>query len=275
MMPTTVALTVEYDGSEFCGFQWQPDLRTVAGALESALGRVMNAPVKVSAAGRTDAGVHACGQVVSFTTQAAFAFERLREALNGTLPRDVSVRDAQVVHAAFSARFSAVERTYVYAILCDRVPEPLLASRAFRVWQPLEVEAMRAAARHLLGKHDFRSFCARPPEGGATVREVRRLEIERRGRLLRVEIAAGGFLHRMVRTVVGTLVECGTGRRQPETIPAVLEACDRRAAGVTAPPGGLYLAGVRYPDGYDSYAEPPVFAWGQVPRSLTGAALDG
>jgi tRNA pseudouridine38-40 synthase len=257
----TVRLTVEYDGSAFCGFQWQPHLRTVAGVLESVLARLYDEPVKIAAAGRTDAGVHACGQVVSFTTVRTFPFDRLAVALNGTLPDDVAVRDAAVTNDEFSARFSATERTYVYALLGDRLRSPLLARRAYRVWRPLDVDAMRAAAAPLLGEHDFRSFCTSSSEGGVTVRAVRRLEIERRGNLVRVEIAAGGFLHHMVRTIVGTLVECATGRRFAREMPSVLDARDRQAAGHTAPPHGLYLAGVRYGDGYDSFAEPPLFRW--------------
>lgn len=261
---TTVRLTVEYDGSSFCGFQWQPQVRTVAGVFEEALSRLFSEPVKIAAAGRTDAGVHACGQVVSFTTGRTFPFERIALALNGMLPGDVAVRDAAVASDAFSARFSALERTYVYALFHDTRPSPLLARRAYRVVQPLDVEAMRAGAAHLLGEHDFRSFCARLPDDGATVRDLRRLTVERRGNLVRVDVTAGGFLHRMVRTVVGTLVECALGRRAAGDIPAVLRARDRRAAGHTAPPHGLYLAGVRYGDGYDSYAEPPLFRWGSL-----------
>ena len=260
----TLRLTVEYDGSAFCGFQWQPRLRTVADVLESALARLFQEPVKVAAAGRTDAGVHACGQVVSFTTARTFPLDRLDRALNATLPADVAVRDAAVLNDGFSARFNATERTYVYALLADRRPSPLLARRVYRVWRTLDVEAMRAAAEPLCGERDFRSFCASLPDGGVTVRTVRRLRVERRGDLLRIEIAGDGFLHRMVRTIVGTLVECGSGQRAAGDMLNILAACDRRAAGHTAPPDGLYLAGVRYGDAYDSFAEPPVFRWGEA-----------
>ncbi|MEO6836530.1 MAG: tRNA pseudouridine(38-40) synthase TruA [Candidatus Tumulicola sp.] len=258
----TVRLAVEYDGSDFHGFQWQPALRTIAGTLEGALSRVLAEPVKISAAGRTDAGVHASGQVVSFSTGRPFPFERLAVALNSALPKDVSVREAAAVESPFSARFSALERTYVYAIFNRPQPSPLLARHAYHVWTAIDVRRMQAAALGLLGEHDFRSFCGLLPENGITVRDVRRLTIEARGDLIRVEIAARGFLHRMVRTIGGTLVDCGTQRRSPDEIPAMLAARDRRTAGHTAPPNGLYLAGVRYADGYDSYAEPPVFRWG-------------
>ena len=173
----------------------------------------------------------------------------------------MSVRDAAVVSYGFSARFSARERTYVYAILNRPDRSALLARRAYHVYRALDLDAMQEAARALIGTHDFRSFCGTLPDGGNTVRTVRSLTLERRGAFIRVQIAADGFLHRMVRTVVGTLVECGSGRREPASLAAVIAARDRSAAGLTAPAHGLYLAGVKYDDGYDSFQEPAVFPW--------------
>lgn len=250
-------MAVEYDGTEFCGFQWQPAVRTVAGILEAALSEFFCEPVKAACAGRTDTGVHATGQVVSLSTAATFPFERLALALNSALPSDVSVRDSAVVDASFSARFSARERTYVYAILNRSAPSALLARRAYHVWRDLDLDRMREAALSLIGEHDFRSFCGVLPEGGVTVRTLRKIALERAGDLIRVEISADGFLHHMVRTIVGTLIECGWGRRDPGSISAVVDARDRAAAGHNAPPHGLYLAGVRYDD-YDSFKEPPL-----------------
>jgi tRNA pseudouridine38-40 synthase len=229
--------------------------------LEDVLARLLGEPVKVASAGRTDAGVHASGQVVSFSTGSAFPFERLSVALNSELPHDLAIRDSACVESSFSARFSAIERTYVYAIFARPARAPLLTRHAYHVWLPIDLQRVRTAAAALLGERDFRSFCGLLPEGGVTVRDVRRLSVERREDLIRIEISATGFLHRMVRTIVGTLVDCGTGRRAPDEMPAVLAARDRRAAGHTAPPHGLYLAGVRY-DGFDSYGEPPIFRWG-------------
>ncbi len=233
-------------------------MRTVAGALEAALGSLFDSPVKVTGAGRTDSGVHASGQVVSLTTAARFPFEHLVPALQGVLPADLSVREAGVVDDGFSARFSACRRTYVYAILNRRARSALLARYSWHVPKPLDVPAMRAAAACLVGEHDFRSFAA-AGAGERTLRTVCRLGIESRGELIRVEIAADGFLHHMVRSIVGTLAECGEGRRDAAGMGAVLAACDRAAAGFTAPAAGLYLAGVRYADGYDSFADPPIF----------------
>lgn len=262
-------LTIEYDGTDFCGFQWQPDVRTVASVLEDALARILAQPIKVTGAGRTDAGVHACGQVVSLSAAGAFPFDRLARALNSMLPADLSVRESAVEEPGFSARYSARERSYVYAVLNRSAPSALAARYAAHVAEPLDLAAMRAAAAALVGEHDFRSFCGTPPEGGSTVRTVARLTIDRCGDLLRIAIAADGFLHHMVRAIAGTLIECGRGRRPPAQVAAILAARDRAAAGVNAPACGLYLAGVRFAGGYDSFAEPPIF------RRTQSSVLDG
>ncbi len=238
--------------------------RTVAGVLEKALSKLFGEPIKVSAAGRTDSGVHATGQVISVATEAAFPFERLVPALNAALPADCSVRETAIVDAGFSARFSALERTYVYAIAPRPQRDALTARYAWHVPQRLDVDAMRAAAAQVVGEHDFRSFCSVLPVGATnepltTVRSLYRFTIEPHAGLLRVELVASGFLHRMARSLVGTIVEVGSGRRSAE-LAGVLAAGDRSAAGKIAPAHGLYLAGVRYDDGYDSFAEPPVLA---------------
>lgn len=257
---TTVRLTVEYDGTAFFGLQFQPSVRTVAGILEKALSAIFDEPIKLSAAGRTDTGVHASGQVVSFTTaRSSFPFDRLVLALNSALPHDVTATEASVMPASFSARFSAVRRSYVYAIFNRPAASALYARYAYHVWLPIDLDAVGDAAARLLGTHDFRSFCATLPDNGNTVRTVDTLTVRRSGDLIRLGIGADGFLHRMVRNVVGTLVQCGTGRRDPASLTHVLAAKDRATAGPTAPAHGLYLAGVRYRDGYDSYAEPPIF----------------
>lgn len=252
MSGTRIRAAVEYDGTEFCGFQRQPAVRTVAGVLEDAFSEIFGERIAITGAGRTDSGVHATGQVISARLPRAFPLDRLALALNRILPRDVAVRDVATVPAEFSARFSAMSRTYVYMILNRREPSPLLARYAWQLHRPPDLEAMCAASQHLIGEHDFRSFCALPEKGG-TSRRVFGLTVERIGELIAVEITADAFLHHMVRAIVGTLVECGRGAREPGAIPAVLAALDRSAAGVNAPPHGLYLAGVRYQDGYDSY----------------------
>jgi len=233
-------------------------VRTVAGVLEDSLSQLLREPIKVTGAGRTDSGVHAAGQVISFSTHTDFPLDRLAVALNATLPPDCAVRDAAMVNEDFSARFSALERTYEYAIL-NRPQRGALVSRyAYHVTRALDCDALREAGAQLLGEHDFRSFAASGDDGG-TVRNVRRLTVESWGDLIRLQVAADSFLHHMVRTVVGTLVACSDEPRPADAIAAILAARDRAAAGPSAPARGLCLAGVRYSGGYDSYAPHPLW----------------
>jgi len=248
----TYRLVVEYDGSAFHGLQFQPTLRTVAGTLEDALARLFHEPAKITAAGRTDAGVHATGQVVSFTAARDFPIERLALVLNANTPADLVVRDATVVDDHFSARFDALERTYDYVILNRGFPSALWRARAWHVPRPIDDVRFLAAAEPLLGEHDFAAFCGERPDRGGTVRELRAIALARRDDLLRVTVRGNAFLHRMVRVVVGTLVACATGDRDVDFARRALEARDRTAAGATAPAHGLYLAGVRYDD-FDTY----------------------
>jgi tRNA pseudouridine38-40 synthase len=247
----TYRVVVEYDGTDFCGFQFQPQVRTVAGTLERVFSRLFDREVKVSCAGRTDAGVHAVGQVVSFRAHDAFPIDKFRLAANSALPEDLSVRDAARVPRDFSARKSALERRYTYVLLNRKAPSALLRRFVHFEHRDLDLERMRAAAGQLPGERDFRSFCGVLPERGGTVRTLDSVEIERSGDLVLLHFRGAGFLHRMVRTIVGTLLEIGAGRRAVEEIAPILEARDRRAAGFTAPAQGLFLVGVRYP-GFDS-----------------------
>jgi tRNA pseudouridine38-40 synthase len=243
----TYRAVVEYDGTNFCGLQFQPNVRTVAGDLERVLSALFAETVKISAAGRTDAGVHASGQVISFRSERAFPADRLALALNGNLPRDVSVRHAGVVHDGFSARFDAEARTYEYRIINRPMPSALERRFAHHVHRALDVDLARTASTALLGEHDFEALCAILPERGGTVRQIHAIAIDRAGDRVLLRITGSGFLHRMVRITVGTLVEIATGRRAPDDIPAILASKDRKRAGYTAPAEGLSLTGVRYP----------------------------
>jgi tRNA pseudouridine38-40 synthase len=266
----TYRVVVEYDGTEFKGFQFQPEVRTVAGVLETALSRLFGRPVKVTGAGRTDAGVHALGQVVSFVSHDAFPVEKLGLALNSALPRDLTARDAARVEDGFSARLHALERSYTYVVHNRREPSAVLRRFAHHEYRALDVERMSEAAQALVGTHDFVTFCGVLPERGGTVRTLRALGLEHEGELLRLHFRANGFLHRMVRVMTGTLLDIGAGKREPAEAAAMLAARDRRAAGPTAPPQGLFLVDVRYPDFRSQRAGaalPPLAAAAASPQS--------
>jgi tRNA pseudouridine38-40 synthase len=244
----TYRVVVEYDGTDFCGFQFQPNLRTVAGELENALSRLFDRPVKVTCAGRTDAGVHATGQVISFVSHDAFPVDKLTLALNSALPPDLTARDASRVDDEFSARLSALERRYRYLVLNRRDPSAALRRFAHHEYRTLDLAPMQEAAASLIGEHDFVTFCGVLPERGGTVRTVDVIDLARDGDLVRLRIRGKGFLHRMVRIITGTLLDVGAGRRTPAEVAAMLAARDRRAAGPTASPQGLALVEVVYAD---------------------------
>jgi len=250
-------LTVEYSGSRFAGWQVQPDARTVQGELERAVAEITGERARVPGASRTDAGVHALGQVAGLLGAAtALPAERLRAGLNAVLPDDVAVREVAEAAPGWHPRFSARGKLYRYRILTGGVRAPTEAATSFHVPAPLDLAAMQAAAGRLVGRHDFRSFASRPDGDGDCTRTMTRVDvrpIEADGRrLLVVEVEGDGFLYKMVRTIVGTLVEVGKGRLAPAALTAVLAARERRRAGPTAPPQGLFL--VRVDD--DAAAEP-------------------
>ncbi|HEX9824385.1 MAG TPA: tRNA pseudouridine(38-40) synthase TruA [Actinomycetota bacterium] len=237
-------LVVAYDGTDFRGWARQPRLRTVQGALEDALARLLGAAPKLSVAGRTDAGVHAWGQVVSFEADADP--ERVARALNGILAPEVVIRSARIAPEGFDARRSATAREYRYRIGTGESPSPFTARYEWHLPGALALRPMRAAARDLLGEHDFASFCRRPQGDRSTVRRMERLAIARHGERLEVGVRGNAFLHQMVRSLVGTLVRVGEGRMDPGEIPGVLRARDRAAAGPVAPARGLVLERVVY-----------------------------
>jgi tRNA pseudouridine38-40 synthase len=245
----TIALVVEFDGQYSHGMQRQSELPTVAGALESALGVLLGEPVRVVSAGRTDAGVHATGQVVSFVTNAGMDLRRMPVALSAML-RQAHVAVVRAVERPpdFSARRSARARTYRYRVLNRPAPSPLHEHRAFHVGAHLDLDAIKAAALHLVGEHDFAAFCATPPVRRGTRRNVSALSIEREREFIDLWITADSFLHHMVRIIVGTLVQVGRGRRAPSDLLRLLVPANRADAGFTAPAHGLYLERVHYED---------------------------
>jgi tRNA pseudouridine38-40 synthase len=237
-----VKLVLAYDGTDFRGFARQPGARTIQGVLEDALRSVLGAVPKLSVAGRTDAGVHAEGQVVSF--EADRDPEPIQRSLNRMLAPEVVIRDAGWAPAGFDARRSATAREYRYRIRTGEWPDPLSARYEWHRPGELRLSPMRRAARLLEGEHDFASFCR--AREGSTVRDLRRLAVGRDGEITQIRAEADGFLHQMVRSLVGTLVAVGSGRLEPTDIPDVLAARSRSAAGPVAPPDGLTLVRVRY-----------------------------
>ncbi len=239
-------VVLEYDGSNFAGWQQQARGRTVEGELKRALREVTGRDHVVYAAGRTDAGAHAEGQVVSFHTDGRIAPRRLVAALNARLPEDVAVLSAEVVPDDFHARYSARWRRYRYRYL-DRPSRPALeGGRCWHIRGPVDVEAMSDAAKALVGKHDWTSFCSASEPVDARVREMRSARVVRHGDLVELELVAEGFLRGMVRSIAGALAEVGRGNRPPRWVGEVLRARDRRQAARTAPAGGLTLMEVIY-----------------------------
>jgi len=245
-------LIVAYDGGGFRGFAANPGVPTVMGALSDAVATVVRQPVELTGAGRTDAGVHAWGQVVSGDLPEGTDLADLGRRLNKLCAPAIAVRDVAWAADDFDARFSATSRRYRYDVWNAAFPNPLLAGRAWFVPQPLALWAMQAACDPLIGEHDFSSFCRRP-RGDDEVSLVRRLlgarwsALDDEGRHLRFEIQATAFCHQMVRSIVGTLVDVGLGKASPGDVRGILVARDGAAAGPVAPPHGLVLWEVTYP----------------------------
>jgi tRNA pseudouridine38-40 synthase len=240
-------LTLEYDGGPFVGWQRQNDGASVQGALESAIEKLSGERVTVTGAGRTDAGVHALGQVAHFDLVKDFDAGKVRDALNYHLrPDPVVVLDALEAAADFHARFDARGRHYLFRILNRRSPPSLDAGRVWHVSPRLDAEAMHAAAQHLIGQHDFTTFRAAECQAASPVKTLDRLAVSQRGEEIHIEASARSFLHHQIRSFAGTLKLVGEGKWQPRDVKAALEARDRSACGPVSPPDGLYLVRVDY-----------------------------
>jgi tRNA pseudouridine38-40 synthase len=243
----TLKVVLEYDGFDYYGWQVQDEVPTIQGMIEVAVEKILGARVRVHGAGRTDAKVHALGQVASFRCSSDLPTPALQRALNSFLPRDVVVHDVQDVPANFHARFSALGKVYAYRILNRPVRAPLRLRHVWHIPQPLDIPTMALAGACLQGTHDFTSFQATGSAVKTTERTVTELTVSQEGDEVVISCAADGFLRHMVRNIVGTLVEVGCGARRPADIMHLLAARDRRLAGVTAPAHGLYLVQVLYP----------------------------
>jgi tRNA pseudouridine38-40 synthase len=242
----TFKLVLEYDGTNYHGWQVQPNLPTIQGTLEATIRKVAQQEVNVTGAGRTDAGVHALGQVAHFATTAGLSTEEWLRALNGLLPPDIAVLSVEEVPETFHARFSAKSKLYRYRLLTRVHRSALSHDKILHYPHPLNLEAMEAAARELVGTHDFSSFQGSPTETENPVCTVTKLTVDRFGDEVIFEVEADRFLKQMVRAIVGTLLEVGRGKRQAGEVAEILAARDRTKAGPTAPAHGLYLVKVDY-----------------------------
>ena len=239
-------LMVQYDGTDYAGFQIQPHAPTVQEELERALSVVLAEPAKVRAASRTDAGVHALGQIVAFETSNPIPAGNLVAALNERLPMAVNVVDASEVEPEFDPRYDAVRKLYSYRILNRVTGSPFMARYLWHIADPLDVAAMQAAAELLCGRHDFSAFCAAGGSATDMVRELYRFDVDDAGQVVEMHIEGDGFLYKMVRSMVGTVVEVGLRRISATTVREILASRDRSRAGPTAPSCGLCLVRVSY-----------------------------
>lgn len=242
-----IAAIVEYDGRAFSGWQRQDQQRTIQGCVEDALSTVADESVTVVVAGRTDAGVHALGQVIHFDTNALRAAYSWVRGANSNLPNEIALLWAAEVDPAFHARFAATGRHYSYVILNRSVRPTYLSGRVTHEYRTLDIERMRKASRYLVGTHDFTSFRSIECEAKSPVRELRALDVRRDGEFVEIHAYANAFLHHMVRNLAGVLMEIGAGERESDWANTVLAAQDRKTGGVTAPASGLYLSEVEYP----------------------------
>ena len=273
-----IMLTVAFDGTNYSGWQIQPNKETIEGVLNRELSRLLNEEIKVVGASRTDSGVHAEGAVCVFDTESKIPGDKFSYAINQTLPEDIRIRNSKEVDITFHPRRVNSRKTYRYRIRHDEFPNPLDARYSYHVYTKLDIEAMRRACEFIKGKHDFKSFCSVHTDVDTTVRTVYDVHIDVtpdkkllqmsglmksagesgamrsggesaagriRPEIIDIYVTGNGFLYNMVRIIAGTLIEVGQGKIKPEEIPAIIEACDRKKAGPTAPAKGLTLIGYR------------------------------
>lgn len=255
---TRVALGIEYDGTAYCGWQTQPHAPSVQDNVQAALSLVADEPVTCIAAGRTDTGVHATGQVIHFESRAERSGRAWVMGLNANLPADIAVRWARPVSQQFHARYSALWRSYRYRILNRPIRSALERNAAWWVYGAVDVAAMAQAAQLLLGQHDFSAFRAAACQAKTAIRTVFRLDVCREGELIVIDCQANAFLHHMVRNIVGSLMRVGQGEAEPAWVGRILAGRDRRLSGMTAPACGLTLNGVGYPP---EFGVPPAQPW--------------
>lgn len=251
-------LTIEYDGTNYSGWQIQKYGVSIQGTIESALQKILQEKIWLIASGRTDAGAHALGQIANFKTNSKITSQRLQKALNGNLPDDIKITRIEEVPFSFHSRFNAKSKGYRYLILNQTYPSAFLKNRVYFYPYPLNIRLMRQEAKYLLGRHDFKSFCASGSSAKDTIRTIKRITIKKSYRLplsacrlanaslLIIDIEADGFLYNMARNIVGTLIEIGRAKFPRGSLKEILYAKNRKLAGPTVPACGLYLLKVKY-----------------------------
>ena len=241
-----IALTLMYDGSNYFGYQRQQGFITIQQVMEEALSKITKENIVVSGCGRTDSKVHALNYVLSFKTNSSMPVDKVPVALNSILPHDISVIDAKQVPDDFDGRFSVKRKTYIYKIHNSEFNNPFLKNYACHYKYKLDVERMKEAAKHIVGTHDFKCFCASGAQVKTTVRTVYDLTLTQSGDDIELSVTSNGFLYNMVRIIAGTLIYVGGGKMEADEVKKIIQSGDRKLAGITAPPQGLYLKSVEY-----------------------------
>ncbi len=243
-----IKLVIEYDGTSYHGWQSQNNALAVQDVIEKAIMTLTGEKCKLIGSGRTDAGVHAIGQVANFITNSKIPPEKFSYALNNILPDDIVIKSSEQVPGSFHARYSAIGKKYRYVIYNSRQRSALLRNRAYFVPYDLDIPSMEKAMKYFVGTHDFAAFKAADSTEKSSIRTITDTWLKKEGEIVTFEIAGDGFLYNMVRIIAGTLVEVGMGKIAADDIPHIIESRDRRKAGRTAPPHGLYLVEVYYPE---------------------------
>ena len=241
-----IKLTLEYDGTEYYGWQKQKEMKTIQGQLEEAIFIVTKEACEVTGSSRTDAGVHAKGFVANFKTNSKVPPERFREALNVKLPNDIVVIKSEKVEDDFHARYCAKGKTYEYYILNDQVPSALIRNQVYHYKYDLDIEAMKEGAKQFIGTHDFAAFRTQGSSVKGTIRTIFDVKVEKTEKIIKISVSGDGFLYNMVRIIVGTLIEVGRGKTKPEDIKEIILKKDRKLAGFCVPAKGLFLKEVYY-----------------------------
>ncbi len=250
-----IKLVVAYDGTNYCGWQVQPNATTIEGVLNEKLSQLLEERIEIIGASRTDSGVHALGNVAVFDTKSRIPGDKMKYALNQRLPDDIRIQESEEVNADFHPRYCDSQKTYEYRILNRSMELPTERFYAHYSYRNLDVEAMKAACVYIVGEHDFKCFCSAGSQVKETVRKVYSLNVSKEEDLIKIRITGSGFLYNMVRIIAGTLMEVGTGNKKPEELEAIIESKERSLAGPTAPARGLRLIRIAYKGSDRDYLE--------------------